>query len=377
MGNQNRYGDFIDNVSVAGVVSPGGERRGAIFGSPFVALVSGVKQTSVFLSSNSRAMSSFSGPARLLRLLGAAAAIVVAPLTQVDAQRTPNRARAVNAVSAARREAVRAKLIARIAQVPGAQVGLSVRDLRTGQTLSIDGDTVFHAASTMKVPVLFALFREFQSGRMKADRRVLLVNQFKSIVDSSVYTLSASDDSDSSVYAMVGHEVPLRELATRMITHSSNLATNALISLLDPVRITDITRTFGATQLMVRRGVEDNVAFRAGLNNTTTANDLVALFSALQRGQVAGKLATNEMLAILEAQAFNDEIPAGLPTGTRIAHKTGSITATLHDAGIVYPPGRAPYAIAVLTRNIKDGKVASAVIADCSRIVWEWLVPAK
>ena len=296
--------------------------------------------------------------------------LVSVPVMHIDAQRA-------GAARRARTEAVRAKLIARIAQVPGAQVGLSVRDLGRGQTLSIDGDTVFHAASTMKVPVLFALFREFQSGKLKADQTLLLVNQFKSIVDSSAYTLNASDDSDSSVYAMVGHEVPLRELAARMITHSSNLATNALIALLDPVRITALTRTFGATQMMVRRGVEDNVAFRAGLNNTTTANDLVALFSALQRGQVAGKPATGAMLAILEAQAFNSELPAGLPPGTRIAHKTGSITATWHDAGIVYPPRRAPYAIAVLTRNISDQKVAASLIADCSRIVWEWLVPAK
>jgi len=303
-------------------------------------------------------------------MLSAAAILASAPVLRLDAQRPAS-------PSSARAEAVRAKLIARIAEVPGAQVGLSVRDLGSGQILSIDGDTVFHAASTMKVPVLFALFREFQSGKLKADQRLLLVNQFKSIVDSSAYSLSASDDSDSSVYAMVGHEVPLRELATRMITHSSNLATNALIALLDPVRITELTRAFGASQMMVRRGVEDNVAFRAGLNNTATANDLVALFSALQRGQVAGEAATREMLAILEAQAFNSELPAGLPPGTRIAHKTGSITATWHDAGVVYPAGRAPYAIAVLTRNIKDEKVAAVLIADCSRIVWEWLVPAK
>lgn len=318
-------------------------------------------------------MNFFSGPARLLRMLSAAAAIVATSVPQVDAQRTSNKARAVNAVSAARREAVRAKLIARIAQVPGAQVGLSVRDLRTGQTLSIDGDTVFHAASTMKVPVLFALFREFQSGRMKADRRVLLVNQFRSIVDSSVYTLSASDDSDSSVYAMVGHEVPLRELATRMITHSSNLATNALITLLDPRRITLQTREWGATRMQVLRGVEDNAAFRAGLNNTVTANDLVALFASLERGQVANRASTREMLSILEAQAFNDEIPAGLPPGTRVAHKTGWITATQHDAGLVFPPDRPPYAIAILTRGITDQQIANRLMADCSRIVWEWL----
>ena len=94
---------------------------------------------------------------------------------------------------------------------------------------------------------------------------------------------------------------------------------------------------------------------------------------ALHRGKVANAAGTADMLKILESQAFNDEIPAGLPAGTRIAHKTGSITATLHDTGIVYPSSRAPYALAILTRNIPDQKVAVSLIADCSRIIWEWL----
>jgi len=273
---------------------------------------------------------------------------------------------------------VEARLQARVARVPGAQVGISVRDLASGRRLSVHGDTVFHAASTMKVPVLFALFREFERGSQRADQTMRLDNSFRSIVDQSPYVLNAADDSDSTVYALVGQQVPLRHLASRMITHSSNLATNALITRLDPTRITALTRELGATRMQVLRGVEDNVAYRAGLNNTTTATDLVALFAALHEGRVANPASTREMLAILEAQAFNDEIPAGLPAGTRVAHKTGSITATLHDAGLVFPNGRAPYAIAILTRGIPDQAVARALVADCSRIIWEWLAtPAR
>jgi beta-lactamase class A len=268
---------------------------------------------------------------------------------------------------------VRAALLARIAQVPGAEVGLAVHDLASGRRLEIAGDTVFHAASTMKVPVLFALYGEMEAGRLPRDGRIRLENRFTSIVDGSPYALSAGDDSDSTVYGWLGREVPVRDLARRMITHSSNLATNALIQRLDPVRITAQTRAWGATRMVVRRGVEDNLAFRAGLNNTATAHDLVALFVALARGQVGDSASTREMLEILEAQAFNDELPAGLPPGTRMAHKTGWITATQHDAGLVFPPGRAPYAIAVLTRGITDREVANRLMADCSRIVWEWL----
>jgi beta-lactamase class A len=59
-----------------------------------------------------------------------------------------------------------------------------------------------------------------------------------------------------------------------------------------------------------------------------------------------------------------------VPKGTPVAHKTGSITATLHDAAIVYPPHRAPYVLVVLTRKIPDEKIARALIADISRLVW-------
>lgn len=273
--------------------------------------------------------------------------------------------------------AVEALLAARIARHPGAQVAVAVHDLASGQRLSLRGDSVYHAASTMKVPVLLALYQEFRAGRLRPDQQIPLANRFASIVDGSAYALDATEDSDSLVYTWVGTPVPVRALAERMITHSSNLATNALIQLLDPVRITQQVRAWGGTTMVVRRGVEDDLAYRAGLNNTATANDLVALFAALAQGRVADSASTRDMLAILEAQHFNDEIPAGLPPGTRVAHKTGWITATQHDAGLVFPPGRAPYALAILTRGIADPSVGNALIADCSRIVWGWLVEGR
>lgn len=273
--------------------------------------------------------------------------------------------------------AVEARLAARIAQHPGAEVAIAVHDLASGRRLALRGDSVYHAASTMKVPVLLALYQEFRAGRLRPDQPVPLANRFASIVDGSPYALDASEDSDSLVYTWVGRPVPVRDLAVRMITHSSNLATNALIQLLDPVRITQQVREWGGTAMVVRRGVEDDLAYRAGLNNTATANDLVALFTALAAGRVADRAATQDMLGILEAQHFNDEIPAGLPPGTRVAHKTGWITATQHDAGLVFPPGRAPYAIAILTRGIRDTAEGNRLIADCSRIVWQWLVEGR
>jgi beta-lactamase class A len=123
--------------------------------------------------------------------------------------------------------------------------------------------------------------------------------------------------------------------------------------------------------MKVRRGVEDGKAFQAGLNNQTSARDLAVLLEAIETGQAASKLSCLAMINILAAQEFNDEIPAGLPKGTRVAHKTGWITGVTHDAALIYPPGRKPYVLVVLTKGIPDRPVAQKLIADISRLVWD------
>jgi beta-lactamase class A len=258
----------------------------------------------------------------------------------------------------------------RISAVPGAEVAVSFRDLGGGDSLDIRSDVDFHAASTMKIPVMLEILRSVEAGRISLDQRVLLVNRFHSIVDGSPYALNANDDSDSSVYLRVGERVPIRELMERMIVRSSNLATNALIALVGAEQANETAHALGATHIRVLRGVEDGKAFEAGRNNTTTSADLAILLERIERGEALRPESVRLMKEILLRQEFNDEIPAGLPKGTPVAHKTGSITATLHDAAIVYPPGRAPYVLVVLTRAIPDEKVAKPLIADISRLVW-------
>jgi beta-lactamase class A len=260
--------------------------------------------------------------------------------------------------------------MARIAEVPGADVAVSYRDLQSGDSLDLRADVDFHAASTMKVPVMIEVLRSVDEGRLGLDQEILLINGFHSIVDGSPYALDANDDSDASVYARVGQRVPVRELLERMIVRSSNLATNALIALVGAEQANASAHRLGATHIRVLRGVEDGKAFAAGRNNTTTSADLAVLLERIERGDALRPASAHLMKEILLRQQFNDEIPAGLPPGTPVAHKTGSITATLHDAAIVYPSGRAPYVLVVLTRNIPDEKVAKRLIADISRLVW-------
>ena len=269
---------------------------------------------------------------------------------------------------------LQARIADRIAQVPAAQVAVSYRDLGRSDSLAMNADVDFHAASTMKIPVMIEVLRSVDAGRLSLDQRVLLVNRFHSIVDGSPYGLDSGSDSDSSVYTHVGDRVAVRDLLEQMIVRSSNLATNALIALVGAEQADATAHALGATHMRVLRGVEDGKAFAAGRNNTTTSADLAVLLEHVERGDALLPASARLMKEILLRQEFNDEIPAGVPKGTPVAHKTGSITATLHDAAIVYPTGRVPYVLVVLTRAIPDEKVATRLIADISRLVWAYAV---
>jgi beta-lactamase class A len=258
----------------------------------------------------------------------------------------------------------------RIRQEPGAQVGLAYMDLASRDTLFLNPDSSFHAASTMKVPVMIELFRRSASGSFRMDQGLMLVNQFASIVDGSAYALDPNSDSDSTLYHRLGQRIPVDTLLRLMITRSSNLATNTLISLVGAEGVNRTMRSLGANRIQVLRGVEDGKAFDKGMNNTTTARDLAIILEAIEEGRAAPPDATSEMREILLAQEFNEKIPAGLPAGVRVAHKTGEITAHSHDAAIVYPPGRKPYVLVVLTRGIQDGAKSSKLIADISSIIY-------
>ncbi len=269
---------------------------------------------------------------------------------------------------------LRAAIGARAAQERPGEVAVSVVDLGSPGRLGVNDTVTMHAASTMKVPVLIELFRQSGNGRFSLDDSLEVRNEFRSIADGSRYALDPGDDSDSLVYTWIGTRRPIRELARHMIDRSSNLATNLLIDLVTPDSVRRTLQGIHGEGMRVLRGVEDMPAFRAGLNNTTTSDGLARTLEAIARCEVSTPRACAAMVDILAGQEFNDMIPAGLPRGTRVAHKTGWITGIQHDGAIVYPRGRAPYVLVVLTRGIADTTRAARAGADISRLVWNALV---
>lgn len=264
---------------------------------------------------------------------------------------------------------VRAAVEARIRASGAEAVGVYARDLVRPDSLLVGAAIRFHAASMMKVPVMIQVFRDVDAGLLRPDDSLPVANTFPSLVDGSPFHLDAGDDSDSTLYRRVGGRATLRELVELMITVSSNLATNNLIERVGASRAQATAVALGADSIQVRRGVEDGKAYQAGLNNTTTARDLGVLFAAIAAGRAASDSSCRTMLAVLARQRFNDAIPAGLPPGVTVAHKTGWFTGTHHDGGVVTAPDGRRYVLVVLTRGLVDTTASARLIADIAGYV--------
>jgi beta-lactamase class A len=257
----------------------------------------------------------------------------------------------------------------------GAEVAVAYRTLDGRSQLLIDADTPFHAASTMKVPVMIELFRQAHSGALSLDAPLPIINDFHSIVDGSRYALSETDDADKDVVAAMGRTLTLRQLCEAMITISSNFAANLLIEKLGVENIRRTVTSLGADGMHVLRGVEDQKAFDAGLNNTTTAGALLVLLTRIAQGTAVDTESDAEMVRVLARQKVSaDAIPAGVPAGIVVAHKLGNVTRIHHDAAIVLAPR--PYVLVILVRGIDQLDKSAALMARVSKAVYDSLATA-
>ncbi|MBX2922310.1 MAG: serine hydrolase [Chitinophagaceae bacterium] len=263
------------------------------------------------------------------------------------------------------------------ASYPDAVFGVAFRDLSMGTTFSRNGDEVFHAASTMKTPVMIEAYKQAAQGKFSITDSMLVKNTFSSIVDGSPYSLDSTDDSEHDLYLHVGRKLPIREIVFRMITVSSNLATNNMIELVGAKNVTATMRALGTTKMQVLRGVEDDKAFEQGLNNTTTANDLMLVMESIANGTVADKKSTADMLDILLHQQFKRVIGGKLPADVKVANKTGAFKGVRHDSGIVFLPDGRKYVIVLLSRGIEDEEKSVEALAEVSRLVYEFVVSSS
>ena len=259
----------------------------------------------------------------------------------------------------------------RIHAFGGGQIAVGYHDLGAGNSWLINGEATFHAASTMKVCVLMELFHQAEQGLLKLNDQITILNEFDSIVDGSSYRLNPEGDSEQGFYQRIGEREALIQLAKPMITCSSNLATNLLVEQLGAKRITQFMHELGATDMIIRRGVEDGKAFQMGLNNEVTASGFLTILVKLAKEQVVSARASRAMIEILFGQTHRNCIPAKLPADAYVANKTGWNDLMCHDVAIVYPPSGQDYVLTVFTKGIEELTIAPALIADISEIVYQ------
>ncbi len=231
-----------------------------------------------------------------------------------------------------------------------------------------EADATHYAASTMKAAVLAALHRAAEASLLDLDGEVPVHNEFESAAAGAPrFGCSQSYDNDDAVWAQVGATATLRWLAERMIVRSSNLATNLVLARVGTAAVANVWETVGGRHSVVGRGIEDSAGAEAGITNLVTAADLAALLGAIALGgqtpqaqtpqaqtpqaQTHGPLASTAscraMLDTLLAQEHTEDLAAGLPPGTQVAHKNGWIPGIRHGAGVVFPDDAPPFVIVV------------------------------
>lgn len=248
---------------------------------------------------------------------------------------------------------------------PGATVSAWVGPLGGPPVWTLEPSVAHSAASTMKVLVLVGYLLAVASGRLHPDDVVVVQSEFASADGRSRFHVDAANDDDRLPWSW--RQAPLRRLAERMITHSSNLATDLVIERVGLGAVVKIGAAFDGVH--VRRWIDDQPAKAAGLANTVTAAGLDAVFARLWRGALLAPTETAMAIDLLSANTWNDEIPAGLPPGTQVAHKNGWDDGIRHDAGVVLPAGKPPFVVSVLTTGLTD-EVAQPLIAGVA--AWAW-----
>lgn len=239
--------------------------------------------------------------------------------------------------------------------VPAA-IGLDVVDLESGFHAGFNAGKSMPAASTIKLPVMVAVFEALSSGAFDLNRRITLEAQDKDY--------GSGDLCD----APVGTTYAISDLLERMIDVSDNTATNMLIRIVGRRTINGEMSDLGLLRTRLLGDVRTE-AWSVRSTLRTSPADLAHLLTLMAKGELIDRWSSNEMIAILEADRINTLLPQPLPPDIAIAHKTGSFFDTLNDAGIVYA-SNSPYVIAVMTTALPSQTLGRAFIRKISRLTY-------
>lgn len=256
----------------------------------------------------------------------------------------------------------------------GAQaISVALHDEESKVSFFYHADRWFHAASTIKLAILAGVYSAIHRGVLKPHDRLHVRNRFHGAIDGLPFRVRADRDSSPAVHSATGKTMQVCTLARHMIVTSSNLAANLLLDIVGLSEVQAALDHINVKGVDIVRGVEDERAWEAGMNNRVTARGLLHLLRTIAEEHAFSREASQQMLEIMHAQEFRSGIPGRLPREVRVANKTGSISTIAHDAGIVFVPGRKPYVLVVLTAWPTEGAGRSEIIATISHEIYVML----
>lgn len=234
------------------------------------------------------------------------------------------------------------------------KAGMFFVDLETGSYLDIGGDFVFPAASTIKLPILMALFQDVDAGKVRLNEIL--------VMRSSLVAGGSGDMQDMPV----GSKFSVLRTATKMITISDNTATNMIIHRLGGIaRLNQRFRSWGLQDTIMRNWLAD---LRG--TNTTSPKDLVKLLALLMNDKLLSTQSKQQTLAILRRTTTRTLLPAGLGPGATIANKTGDIGFLIGDAGVITMPSGKRYLGGIFVKRPYDDVRGRIFIQKVSRLVY-------
>ncbi|HEY9770605.1 MAG TPA: class A beta-lactamase, subclass A2 [Coleofasciculaceae cyanobacterium] len=261
--------------------------------------------------------------------------------------------------------------IEQITRTAQGRVGVTAMVLETGQSVTLNGEQRFPMQSVYKLPIAMAVLAQVDRGKLKLDQRVRVER-------SDVVQFSVALDQNSQ-----GKEFSLAELLKYMVSDSDNTACDMLLRLIGgPKIVTQYVQSLGVNDIVVANTEKELAQDKAvQYRNYATSDTTVVLLRSFHKGQGLSESSQTLLLQLMmETSTGLKRIKGMLPTGTPVAHKTGTsstvdgVTAATNDVGLVTLPNGHHFAIAIFVSDAKaDIATREAAIAKISRAVWdEW-----
>ncbi|WP_251554465.1 serine hydrolase [Neobacillus muris] len=221
-------------------------------------------------------------------------------------------------------------------------------------------EEVFSSASVIKIPILIETLRQSDAGTLNLNNLVSIENRTGG---SGVLQILSSDA-----------RLSILDLMALMITVSDNTATNMLIDRLGIVSINSTIKKLGLTKTALQRKMMDFGAKELGIDNVTTAGDMIQCLKAINEKSMLSEKSRNLALNIMHAQQFQDKIPALMDLDKiYVANKTGGLPMVENDCAILRYKNKKAYA-AILTNELEDAFMARQAISRIGKFVYDYLL---